>query len=839
MTDDLIHPIVAAVGRDETKFVTELRHLAEGWFAVGAVALAAAAVWVVVWMYRCEGRIGASTRVRMFLATLRCVVILLLGVILLEPVRVKILRRWIDSYTIVLLDESSSMDLADNYRDAATAASVKKVLGVSQLPSVRRVELVNRILQDDGRKFLRDLANNNRVKIYTFSDEAHHVTTVRAAREYASNATPTGELDSVNPEAQPAETSASGLSGIDAVNVELTALGSATNLERAFRRSLESVGGAPIAGIVVMTDGGVNRGAPVEVVARYARERGVPVHVIGLGDPSAPRNVRVAEVLAPQNVFKQDPFAITVGLTAEGLAGESLHLTLSERNVTDGGESKRVDSRRVVVGPGGAIAPVTFERRQDRVGRFVYTLSVTPVDDESVTDDNTKEVSVSVIDAKTRVLLVAGGPSWDYRYVTTLLERDDTFDLSCWLQSADVSAVRDGDTVIDHLPIMAEELFDYDVVILMDPDKSEFDESWSELADTLVSEHGGGLLFAAARPRSPAFLRERSLKKLLALLPVTFDPEADLVLNQVGHYQLTSSPIEIPEDAFSHPVIRDSGDAIAAKLAWRGIGEVYWHYPVLRAKQVATVLMRHGSPRMRNSDGGHVLAATQFVGAGRSAFLAFDSTWRWRRFGERYYDRFWVQLIRYLAEGKLLGGSKRATLIVENERPTIGEAVTVTTRLLDSRYEPLKRDRVVASYEVEGERRELELMARGDRPGWFEGRFVPDRVGSYRVRVRIPDARVDEPQYVQREVVVSRPNLEILRPHMNKDALRVLAEQSAGGRYWNVDESGELARSIPDLHEEIPIRSRPTTLWDNAATLALLVTLLCVEWAVRKWNRLL
>ena len=460
---------------------------------------------------------------------------------------------------------------------------------------------------------------------------------------------------------------------------------------------------------------------------------------------------------------------------------------------------------------------------------------------------------MNVIDTRTRVLLIAGGPSWDYRYVTTLLQRDDTIDVSCWLQSADLSAVRDGDIVIDHLPTSAEELFQYDVVILMDPEKSEFDEPWCRLVDKLITEHGGGLLLAAARTHSPAFLRERALKPLHDLLPVTLDPEADLLLNQIGHYQLSASAFEIPQAAYAHPVLRLADDAVSTKLAWQGIGDVYWHYPVLREKPVATVLMRHGHLRMKNAFGGHVLAAVQFVGAGRTGFLGFDSTWRWRRFGPELYDRFWVQLVRYLSEGKLLGGSKRATLLVENEHPVLGEAVTVTARLLDARFEPLVRDEVSAQYFVEDQKVDFPLTARRDRPGWFEGRFVPDRVGSYRIRLALPGVapggppprggppplEVGESAEVEREVLVSRPNLEILHPQMNKAALMTIAEQSHGGRYWEIDEVEALPGVIPDLHEEIPVRSRPTTLWDNWKVLTLLVSLLSVEWAVRKWSRLL
>jgi len=820
--------LVGAVTRDEESFVTELRHTPEGWTAIASVALLVVLLWAVVWMYRREGRVGASPRVRMLLAMLRCAVLVTLAVIFLEPVRVRILRRWIDSYAVVLVDDSSSMDLTDRYRDESSAARVDTVWGSERPSPVRRREIVERILNREDHKFFRDLTGNNRVKLYSFSDVAKLQANLRASREStATNSEPWGGPG------------APGFSSLSDLPVEFPATGPATNLDRALRRAVESLGSAPIAGIVVLSDGGVNQGASVEEIAGFANDRRLAVHTIGVGDPSVPRSVRITEMLTPQNAFQQDPFAVTATLTSQGIEGETIRVNLRERNANEGGEGRIVDTRTLIVGPGGALGSVTFERRQERVGRFTYSVEAPPVEDESITEDNSKQATVNVIDTRTRVLLIAGGPSWDYRYVTTLLQRDDTIDVSCWLQSADLSAVRDGDIVIDHLPNSAEELFQYDVVILMDPEKSEFDEPWCRLVDKLITEHGGGLLLAAARTHSPAFLRERALKPLHDLLPVTLDPEADLLLNQIGHYQLSASAFEIPQAAYGHPVLRLSDDAVSTKLAWQGIGDVYWHYPVLREKPVATVLMRHGRPRMKNAFGGHVLAAVQFVGAGRTGYLGFDSTWRWRRFGPELYDRFWVQLVRYLSEGKLLGGSKRATLLVENEHPVLGEAVTVTARLLDTRFEPLARDEVSAQYVVEDQKADFPLTARRDRPGWFEGRFVPDRVGSYRIRLALPGVAAGESAEVEREVLVGRPNLEILHPQMNKAALTTIAEQSHGGRYWEIDEVEALPGVIPDLHEEIPVRSRPTTLWDNWKVLTLLVSLLSVEWAVRKWSRLL
>ncbi len=818
--------LAVVVTHDEEEFVTELRHLPEGWTAVGGIALVVGLCWAVVWMYRREGRIGASMRVRMTLAVLRCAVLVTLAVILLEPVRVRILRRWIDSYALVLVDDSSSMDLTDTYRDQPTADRVKRALDRSALEPIRRTSVIEHVLNRDRRRFLRDLADNNRIKLYTFSDEPRLLGTIRATRERTGRSTDPNDGHET-------------LLGFDDIPIELAPTGPATNMERAVRRAVESLGSAPVAAVVILSDGGFNQGASAEDIARYARDRRLPVHTVGVGDPSAPQNVRVTEILAPANAFQQDPFPISARLVANGIDGQEIHVQLRQRSATDGGPGRVVDSRQVRVGPGGVIEPVVFERRQNRVGRFVYTVETPVLEGESVADDNSKQTTVNVIDARTRVLVIAGGPSWDYRFVSRLLERDKTFDVSCWLQSADLSAVRDGNTVIDHLPTTAEELFEYDVIVLMDPDKEEIDEAWCRLIDTLVTEYGGGLLQTAARPHTPSFMRDRSLKPLHDLLPVTLDPQADLVLNEVGHYQLSGSPPAIASTSCGHPVMKQADDPVSTKLIWRSIGDIYWHYPVLREKPAATVLMRHSDPRMRNSAGGHVLAAVQYVGAGRTGFVAFDGTWRWRRRSIEMFDRFWVQLIRYLAEGKLLGGTKRGMLLAESDQYSLGDAVAVTARLFDRQYKPLRRDRVVAQYDIDGQKGDFVMTVRWDRPGWFEGRFVPDRTGSYRVSLKMAEADSSDLTEITREIRVTRPNIEILRPQMDRAKLMTLAEQSHGGRYFEVDEAVSLPAVIPDLHEEIPIRSRPTTLWDNFKTLVLLLALLTVEWGVRKWNRLL
>lgn len=821
-----------AADRVEVERRLEFEALPEGWTAVAGLALVGLGLWAVAALYRRETRGGASWRVRLLLASIRGGVLLGLAGIWLEPVLATYLTRWVESHCLILVDTSASMDLQDRYQNADRAARAAAVLGTAGTGPVRRIDLARRVLTGNDSEFLRELTRRNRVRVFQFGESLQSVCTLEARRSPGA-----AELSVVTPDGGPGQPAADLQ---ERLHNSLAAHGSATNAVTALRQAVQRTGGtigSPLAGVVLLTDGGFTENDAYESVAAFAREHELPLHAVGIGDPAPPRNVRVVELSAPENAFEQDPFEITAHLAASGLSASEIEVELYELPADGGSPAVKVETRRVMIDRDETLPPVTFTRQHDRLGRWIYRVTVPVGPYEAVADDNTRQVTVNVIDSRVRVLLVAGNPSWEYRYLSRLLERDDAFDVSCWLQSADLDAVRDGNTVIDRLPATAEALFEYDGIVLLDPDPTPMPAEWYQLASRLVTEYGGGLLYAAARINTPALPHTDSARPLLNLLPITLDPEADLILNRIGHYQPRPAAFLVPETALDHPALRSTG--AGHDPAWDRLGAIFWHYPVLREKPAATVLMRHADPRMSNSYGGHALVATQYVGAGRSAFLAIDGTWRWRRYGEDVYNGFWVRMLRFLVEGKQLGAQKRGLILTDADSYDLGRAVAVQARVYDERFMPLQADHVALRYQSDGARHELRLQAAPDRPGWFEGRFVPQRTGSYEITLPIPTPGQSAPLTVRREVQVTRPNVEIIHPRMNRDALAALAADVPDSGYYEIDETAQIPRAIPDRHESTTVRSRPTPLWDRGWVLALLVGLLSVEWALRKWARLL
>lgn len=802
----------------------EFGHVPDNWWAVLELAALGGLCGWVVHTYRAEARAGSMMTRRMLLAGLRCGVMLLLAAIWLQPVWATYLREHIESHTLVLVDDSASVDIKDQYpgpEERSRLTEFFRALGRTDGPpgSCDRAGLIEMILKGGDSAFLRELTHRNRVKLYTFSDQTTEVATLAATRD--------GDADDAE--------------RLNDLKLDPAHRGAATDVGRALRESVDSVDGA-IAGIVVISDGGFNQGESAEVLAQFARARGIAVHAIGVGDPAPARNIRVLELTAPVSAFIRDPFEISARIETTGLEGGPVDLELAARSAGGDAEPTVVARETIVVPQGAATIPVSFTQQGVRAGRFLYRLTALSSASEPIMVDNSAAVYVNVLDNKMRVLLVSGGPTWTYRFLSRLLQRDSTFDVSCWLQSADRNAVRDGDTVIDHLPETAAELFAYDVIVLLDPDPAQFPIGWADLVNRHVTRHGAGLLYCAGRKHTSAFFRNAELDELLKLLPVIADPEADLILNEIGYYQRQSLPVELPHGAVDQPLLAGGGQEVDGDDLWRQLARVHWHYPVKHEKAAATVLIRHCHPRMQNSYGGHVLLAVHYVGAGRATWMGFDAAWRWRRYREEIFNSFWVQNIRYLAEGRLLGGQPRGRIQTDRESYHLGDTMEFTARLTDGAYQPLAWPDVQMSIDVQGgadATQEVVLRADPARPGWFWGRCVARQNGRHVATIRLADEPGRPEVVISHEVDVRTSNLEFLKAELDRRQLITLAGQSAGGAYYELDQALTVPKMIPDRHETTITPGAIRPLWDNGWMLTLLVGSLCIEWALRKRWKLL
>ena len=815
----------------------ELAGMPSGWLRLLGLLLLAGVCYAVIWLYRREARAGAGVRLRSVLAGLRCLVLVALAGIWLEPVIATYTVRTISATVAVLTDVSASM------------------AGFGVQESQFRVAEVGRLLEGEEQGWLKRLAAHNELGLYAFGEQTVRIRlpweeTGRAGRPHspaqrAADPAPSGETP-----APPDGTAGTGPGRYEmrvpprsfSIAGTTIAVQNTTDPGQAVTTALDDAGESPVAGLVLISDGNFNKGMSVEDVAAAARRSRAPIYAIGVGSTEEPANIRVTNIVAPLTTPKGDPFELRVELAATGIEPTGVQLELSEQ--LGGGEERTIASRDVQLGGENVAAEIPFKIDADQAGEFFYRARVKPLEIEAVAFDNVREASVLVLDEQIRVLLVAGRPSYEYRYVTRLLERDRTVNLSCWLQSADALAVRDGNTPIAELPRRPQDVFAYDAIVLLDPNPGELDSSWAITARRLVDEFGGGLLLQAGPHFATRLLRDPRLEELVTMLPVIPDPDADVRLSEQGAYRTRSAPIRLPEQTRAHPLLTLHPDPETNQEIWSALPGIWWYLPVLREKPLASVLMRHGSRAHANRYGPAILMATQPFGSGRTAFLGFDNTWRWRGTGERYFNHFWVQLVRYLAQTRRAGASKRGTIVLDREAVNVGDYVKIEARVLDEAFVPWQAARIEVLLELgDGTRRSHTLNAVAGREGWFAGRVPFDRPGPAVVRVPLAGSGAADSADVREEslvkhVLVQQPDIELRSLRLRADRLAELAERT-GGRYTPLEKAGELPDWIEAAEQVKVTRGSDTPLWDRGPVLIVVASLLAVEWALRRRHHLL
>ena len=112
---------------------------------------------------------------------------------------------------------------------------------------------------------------------------------------------------------------------------ELEPRGTQTRLGDALDDQLYRYRAAPLAGVVVISDGVQNAGTEPSAAIAAAREAGIPVYTIGVGSTEPRRNLAVSDLLVPARAFPGDTVDVVGYLQATGYAGRFVDVELLRR----------------------------------------------------------------------------------------------------------------------------------------------------------------------------------------------------------------------------------------------------------------------------------------------------------------------------------------------------------------------------------------------------------------------------------------------------------------------------------------------------------------------------
>jgi uncharacterized membrane protein len=624
------------------------------------------------------------------------------------------------------------------------------------------------------------------------------------------------------------------LAPADAASLRAQPKGEATRIGETLAELRGRYAGRDLGAVVIVSDGidtgRIGRG-PVDGESRKTLQAlGAPVHTVFVGEDSL-RDLSVAAVLADDFAFVRTPLKLEAVIRATGLPRRQVEVTLSR-------DGRLVDSRGVYLRGAESEQKVTFDWTPDRPGNFVFEIATPVLAGEALASNNKQVFTLKVIRDRVRVLHVCGRPSWDQRFLRSMMRLDPNVDLVSFF------ILR---TETDDQPWNARE----EMSLIPFPDKEIFDEQLKSF-DLLIFQNFNSAPSYKVEPYLPGLRDYVQSGGALAMvggdLSFASGGYAQTALREILPVELEGVPPtgdrSYTKDAFkpkvtpegrTHPVTSLSLDERTNEARWASLPPLEGINRVTRLKPGATPLLVHPTVRTEGGDQAPVLAVAD-AGKGRTLALLTDTAWHWGFLAAgagddgRTFQRFWESAIRWLVRDPALTLLRLELDRIEYRR---GQPVSARVRTLHADYTPAAGTEVTLNlFPAENANpdkplRTLRVTSNKDGEAHFE---LPGLgAGAYRLVAR---GTLDGRALSEEQTFVVRPEGRELEDVVSHQAVLKEIASISGGTFRDDGQLGELGVRKP---REIRAGSLKTIeVWSHPGLLLLALLLLATEWALRR-----
>ena len=620
--------------------------------------------------------------------------------------------------------------------------------------------------------------------------------------------------------------------------------GAGSALGRALGDVRDRYQGRPLAGILVITDG-----SPTDSVDQLGKLP--PTFPLVIGPERILLDVAVKGVSSQATLFEDAPVMVDAALSARGLAGRKVVVSIREHG------GKPLGEERHEISGDEASWSTRFQVRPEAAGTAFLEVAVAVEGDiqEATLENNRRIVAANRETGPYRVLYLGGRPNYEHKFLQRALEDDPEVRMTSLIRiarrepkfdyrsregeksnplyrgfEAQEEAERFDEAVFIRLktqgtdelaggfPKTAAELFPFDAVILDDVEAEFFTRDQQRLLQRYVSERGGGLLMLGGMESLDA--GSYSATPIGEMLPVYLEPGTPAGGPAAGRYELTREGKLEPWAR-----LRATEEDEARRLRRMPEFQNVHRFPGIRpgAMEVG---------KLESAEGSSPALATRRYGRGRTAVLAVTDLWRWGlRDADDHgdLDKSWRQMARWL-----LADVPRP-LMVRAERSAGGQAIA--TERLGKDFQPAESGGVTLRVRrPDGSWTQLSPRPHPTKAGTLETTHSATAPGAYLAEATTRAAKGQPALTASTGWVVNALQDEYLATRPDMAAMQRLAT-STGGK---VLKPGDLDAFVAGL-ENLPLpvmETRSEPLWHSPWWL--MATLACFvgEWALRRWKKL-
>ncbi len=426
-----------------------------------------------------------------------------------------------------------------------------------------------------------------------------------------------------------------------------------------------------------------------------------------------------------------------------------------------------------------------------------------------------------------RILYFQGALDWSYRFLSDILTRDASFELTPVFNFPNPNAMLPAGA-LRQMPEIPRELQAFEIVILANASAAQFTPAQQTALAAWVRTGGVVLFFTPDDDSSQGFAGS----ELEKMLPVVFaPPQGKGGLNTMSRALASlrpgfGGPDSTKLAAFAwEPTARVREIfAEAAKKNLTLISPLFAEYAhVAHAKPGADVLARHPTELAADGSEHGILLATQRYGRGQSGVLTTDALWRWKLnqpATERGAEIFWQNLFAWLTRERQFG------LAFEHAPRVAAVGQEVSIRLLGAASEGVN-----ISAGSAGRRVALSEATRDKDARVFAWR--PPAEGLWEITATDAGGR-DVRHWMSVKNEYRGGELSGAPP--DEELLRVLASRTGGAVLDNAPPAA-WREARPGQRELLA--ERREALWHNPWVFAALLAVYCAEMLLRrKWKLL-
>ena len=581
---------------------------------------------------------------------------------------------------------------------------------------------------------------------------------------------------------------------------------------------VESIANSPAA-VVFVTDGQSNSGQSLSSAAANALDKRIPVFTIGIGTRSEPDDFGILKVDHSKRVFRTDLIRGTITMKERTPTGTPYRIEIEQFGITIWTkelESLNQELRRIEFEiPAEALLDAAKQRLPSGMDNSTVPIDLTFFLKSKAIEvsqaNNSFGTSLWGVERRNRVLLLDRRGGWETRYIKNALSRDAAWDTSISLGRAAFER--------DYFPNTRAKLFDYDLVLLSLSSLPQLSAEQKIWLSDFVSVSGGGLIIIDSKRTDQSTAMDETLPAWMPVKPLSVQEGVQL------------KSLRLAQSAMEQPALQLETTTESNQKSWQELPT---------PKSIRQFELEPGAEVLlegvdQNDDSkAYSLIATKLFGQGRVVYLGFDETWRWRyNVADLVHQRFWNQLASWTMRAPFATNDTFASLDSGLRMISTDEQVTVRAKLKQDDSLPLEDAVVQAILSRNGERfAAIPLVQDRDARGFYSATIGPLTKGQYRVQleaVGVPK----EALVVQTEFIVQPPvEVETQALACNVGVLTQTAE-STGGVFAMLEDAESITERLKQYRTGKTIDSQ-TMLWQSYPWFATIMSLLALEWYLRK-----